>query len=917
MKTQTWDTNPTRCLIGAAVKLAGVAVILIGITAVIAGCPRSPDPPKEPPLMDSVPRVGPEWLLTSQADVPDRPSTVRDPDYVREPVPDPEGVSELPRLEEELVEVEIPNPPVFSRADPRDGVQPERDWRELRFASGAHRPEPGLDPELVEVSRLLAEEGREEVYAFLLMEEYLVEPGREVLEELGVRVLGDHDNVYKVAIPLEPLETAKKVAELGFVYWVGMGPSDLRLSPELQQLMEELEEISERDAPAEVPLYLNLFDEDPTGQWRNELEAEYGLRVGEFDPDLLAYRVMGPWEAVNAVVGLDYVLFAEPILEIELDYPDEEARTKHDESTPLIGADYIRSNYDGSPIVLGIMDTGFMVGSAAPTMHWDLNKWGYGRNFTSDGTSVWNDTHGHGTHVLGTIAGTGSADIRYRGVAPGLGSSNATRIQAAQVFTGTGSGLTSWTRNAMDWLTNRSAHVINYSGGGYWGSALAGTDSSSRKLDANVWKANRRPLFVIAAGNSGPGEGTIGTPAVAKNALTVGSVYDYGFQNVGTIRASSSRGPTADNRVKPNLTAPGLWIRSARAGTSDEYTDMSGTSMAAPHVAGVAAGLMEHYPVFRRRPHLARAWLMATANLYQDDITLSEANTYGLGRVSAYKAHWQRNNPRGWLGYWGAGSVHRHNYMYRDIDVPKDAKRLVVVMTWDEPPASAGASMARRWDLELWAEPPGTRYGGPANPWDNVAPYRKWSWQDNVLSLIIEEPAAGRWRLKTVPYNAPHRQWHGYSLPVGIGAVVILGDTQPDMALSASVLAEDVQVGDTFVIRTNVSSPSYVAFGAHLRNTVLPNGVKLVDVSTTRKDGVTMSFGANREFTLGSVVQGSGGRRTVDWTFEAESGGCHDIGFRAWSENGGTRETTVTVCVEGDSPIIIRPPWWEPIFPIF
>lgn len=912
-----WGANFIRLPIGVAAKVLTITAILAGIASLIAGCPRSPDPPKEPLLMDSVPRVGPEWLLTSQADVPDKPSTVREPDYVQEPVPDPEGVSELPRAQEELIEVEIPNPPVFSRADPRDGVQPERDWRELRFASGVHRPEPGLDPELVDVSRLLAEEGREEIYAFLMMEEYLVEAGREVLEELGVRVLGDHDTVYKVAIPLEPLETAEKVAELEFVYWVGMGPSDLRLSPELQQLMEELEEISERDAPAEVPLYLNLFDEDPKGQWRNELEAEYGLRVGEFDPDLLAYRVMGPWEAVNAVVGLDYVLFAEPILEIELDYPDEEPQTKHDESTPIIAADYIRANYDGSPIMLGIMDTGFMVGSAAPTMHLDLNKWGYGRNFTSDGTSVWNDTNGHGTHVLGTIAGTGSADIRYRGVAPGLGSSSSTRIQAAQVFTGAGSGYMSWTRNAMDWLTNRGAHVINYSGGGYWGSALAGTDSTSRKLDANVWKADRRPLFVIAAGNSGPGAGTIGSPAVAKNALTVGSVYDYGFENVGTIRASSSRGPTADNRVKPNLTAPGLWIRSAEAGSILGYQDKSGTSMAAPHVAGVAAGLMEHYPVFRRRPQLARAWLMANASLYKDDTTLSEANTYGLGRVSAYKAHWQRNNSAGWRGYWGGGPVHRNNYVYRDIDVPRDASRLVVVMTWDEPPSSAGASMARRWDLELWADPPGTQYSGPSNPWNNVAPYRKWSWEDNVLSLIIDEPAAGKWRLKAVPYNAPHRQWHGYSLPVGIGAVVIRGDTQPDMALSASVLTEDIEVGDMFLVETTVSSPSYVAFGAHLSNTVLPDGVKLLDVRTKRKDGMIMSFGANREFTLGSIVQGIHGSRFGRWVFKAESAGCHDIQFRAWSDNGGTRETTVTVCVEGDDPILSRPPWWEPILPVF
>ena len=81
-----------------------------------------------------------------------------------------------------------------------------------------------------------------------------------------------------------------------------------------------------------------------------------------------------------------------------------------------------------------------MLGSSAPTMHRDLNKNGCGNNFTSDSAGVWNDQNSHGTHVLGTIIGTGTADSRYRGVATGVGSSSSTRVLAAKVWDSTGSG---------------------------------------------------------------------------------------------------------------------------------------------------------------------------------------------------------------------------------------------------------------------------------------------------------------------------------------------------------------------------------------------------------------------------------------------------------------------------------------------
>src|SRR5262249_39405559 len=124
-----------------------------------------------------------------------------------------------------------------------------------------------------------------------------------------------------------------------------------------------------------------------------------------------------------------------------------------------------------------------------------------------------------------------------------------------------------------------------------------GTDPMSRAVNRLTRESGA--LFVVAAGNSGPGEQTIGSPGAANLALTVGAV-DKQDQPAWF----SSRGPRfGDGAIKPEITAPGVDIVAARAaGTSlgnllDEYyTSLDGTSMATPHVAGAAAILVEQHP---------------------------------------------------------------------------------------------------------------------------------------------------------------------------------------------------------------------------------------------------------------------------------------------------------------------------------
>ncbi|WP_269785583.1 S8 family serine peptidase [Streptomyces buecherae] len=143
------------------------------------------------------------------------------------------------------------------------------------------------------------------------------------------------------------------------------------------------------------------------------------------------------------------------------------------------------------------------------------------------------------------------------------------------------------------WAIAQGAKVTNLSLGG---PDTAGDDLLGQAV--NDLSATSGALFVIAAGNEGPAAGTVGSPGSAAAALTVGAV-----DRADTMADFSSRGPTADGSLKPDLTAPGVDIVAAKAteGTegapaADGYVSMSGTSMATPHVAGAAAILAQRHP---------------------------------------------------------------------------------------------------------------------------------------------------------------------------------------------------------------------------------------------------------------------------------------------------------------------------------
>jgi hypothetical protein len=579
---------------------------------------------------------------------------------------------------------------------------------------------------------------------------------------------------------------------------------------------------------------------------------------------------------IERIVALDFVLFVELI---------GLGSTHHDQSTPLIDADMIRpgtisygvTRFSGAPIPVGVMDTGFMIGTYG---HDDLGiKVACGLNFTME-PGVYFDQNGHGTHVLGTVSGTGSADSRYKGVAPGVGLPGPGGLRLAKIWDKTGHGQMSWMRDAMNWMAQAyecempAPMVINISGG-QGGTALTGTDEWARKLDERVWL--NAQLYVVSAGNDGPSSQTIGTPAVAKNALTVGNVSDHGYNFVGDIVNGSSRGPTGDGRMKPNVVAPGFKVTSAKADvdSTSKYAEYYGTSMSAPHVTGLAATLMEHYPAFQFKPALVRAHLMSTA-LAHDDVA-AKSDAYGTGRVSGYVAHWDHPNTDGWSTYRYWGTVNSLGYAYGDIVVPVGTKRLVVAMTWDEPPASAGASRAVMYDVDLWLDRVNC-----TDPIGACGQYSSVSSVDNVEYVVVENPPAGTYRMKVVPSNVT-----GITLPWGMTATIIRGDPTPQMAAYMTI-SPNPTVGTPFGVTVHVSTPAYVVSGIEVEPSIaLAPGVTPLYSETTRLDGVTMLYSDGlRAMVLGNAVPMLG--RSATWYFKGRTRpGPRTFIVRATSENGG------------------------------
>ena len=273
------------------------------------------------------------------------------------------------------------------------------------------------------------------------------------------------------------------------------------------------------------------------------------------------------------------------------------------------------------------------------------------------------DYFGHGTHVAGIIAGNGAASSdslsfrTFKGVAPDV------QIISVRALSPDGTGSTSDVMAGIDWVVKNARlyniRVMNLSLGHPVYESYR-TDPLCRAVAAAVRKGI---VVVAAAGNDGAvgsGFGTITSPGNSPSAITVGATDDQDTVPLAddVLAWYSSKGPSlVDFVVKPDLVAPGTWIVSARAvaswldtqhheltlsigdykndpehATQDgAYYSLSGTSMAAPMVAGAAALMLQKDPTLT--PATVKARLMKSA--VKDERLVFES---GAGTLDAYGA---------------------------------------------------------------------------------------------------------------------------------------------------------------------------------------------------------------------------------------------------------------------------------------
>jgi len=247
------------------------------------------------------------------------------------------------------------------------------------------------------------------------------------------------------------------------------------------------------------------------------------------------------------------------------------------------------------------------------------------------------DGNGHGTHVAGIIAG-GVAGSEYTGMAPDA------QLIGFKVLKDGGEGEDAFIIKALDKVAeiNEKAgrlviHGLNLSLGGAFDpmSYNCGHTPLCQEL-RRLW--NQGVLVCIAAGNEGYAvlEGSdgpiqsnmdlsIGDPANLEEGITVGSVHKLNPHTYG-VSFFSSRGPTADGRMKPDLVAPGERILSAAhtapanaTAEKDLYVEMSGTSQATPHVSGLLAGFLSVRREFVGYPDRVKKILLAHATDLERD----------------------------------------------------------------------------------------------------------------------------------------------------------------------------------------------------------------------------------------------------------------------------------------------------------
>ena len=427
------------------------------------------------------------------------------------------------------------------------------------------------------------------------------------------------------------------------------------------------------------------------------------------------------------------------------------------------------------------------------------------------------DEQGHGTHVAGIVAGNPDQEGPFAfkddagfyyglGVAPG-----------AELVAQNGIALTSPELvplipilakdavRARSFAWNASWHTGEGAGAGYLESARV-VDTIVRDADDEA-PGNQPFTMVFSAGNEGSGEKTITSPKEAKNIITIGATRGQrSGGNTDEMASFSSRGPAADGRIEPTVSAPGEAISSARSkpagglcfepptdGTSPIHSLCSGTSMAAPHAAGAVAILVDQW---RRSngadpsPAMVKALLVNSATDMADR-DVPNGNE-GWGRIDLGRHFGTPDTDRIVLDQTDLMTEPGASRTVRFTPVDP-AKPLRATLVWTDAPGKAIAKEEEKErpalvnDLDLTVTAPtGAAFTGNAFTEGRSVPGGAADRLNNVENVWLDQAGTGTYTLAVAAHALP-----------GDGVPVTGDTTDQDYALvvsNARVVAEVVSL---------------------------------------------------------------------------------------------------------------------------
>ena len=400
------------------------------------------------------------------------------------------------------------------------------------------------------------------------------------------------------------------------------------------------------------PIFL---DEDNT----LPLIIDYYYTPGEEDIDVLERTV--DYEHQFILHGIDALAGRVPVTElltlrdipgvvmIELDgiltVANNDARIGHG-----VDVTFAETGYDGAGTTVAIIDTGLDGNHTSlddqdddPTTYDPKILGFYDAVNSPDNTSgdiFPFDDQGHGSHCGGTTAGTGAPTYEHPGMAPQA------HLVGVKVLGADGSGSFAGVMAGMQWTIDTmhqyNTRITSMSLGGPGAIEWTSSEEDSVNRQANAMVRAGIALYIAAGNNAVSAQ--IGTPGSAEDVITVGAL-----DKDTSIAVYSSQGPTEEGRVKPNIAYMGSSIMSVAYNSGDQYTAMSGTSMATPGAAGVGALMLQANP--NLSPFDIRNIMQETATYRQchymganepcaEDLIPKnrQNNVYGHGHVNSLEA---------------------------------------------------------------------------------------------------------------------------------------------------------------------------------------------------------------------------------------------------------------------------------------